>query len=184
MILTTQEILNTPRCEPWTDERTIEFMNSGIYTNISEKTIPEFIQSVGTLDITYDEIIWIIINNLDQNTLFFSITDLLFLYADILSLEDYKTKLNGFIFSSGDSNKHLDIFTNHYNYLLNLTKDITDEIKLYKLAILFLTERSCKSYDDANYVNILKKVLDIGKQTFSRNMIEEYYITYLLNLDN
>ena len=64
MILNTQDMLDAAsRCDEWDDDRITEFMTTPPYTNTGEKSIRNFIDSVGVCNITYDEIFWVIINN-------------------------------------------------------------------------------------------------------------------------
>jgi len=161
MILTTENILATPRCEPWNDERTIEFMNSGVYTNIGEKSISEFIESEGILGITQEEIFWIIINNLNLGQLVNLNMKLIEYYIDIsgVLVDNYTNKLvNGTL----EFDYIINTVNNLYTNCLNINKDVTYDSKLYKLIIIFCTEyKNC-----GNFINTTKKMYRICNQTF------------------
>lgn len=67
MIIKLEEILNLNRCEPWTDDRTINFMKSK--NSNGEKTIEEFIDDVNIEGITYFEIFWCLTQLLSKRDL-------------------------------------------------------------------------------------------------------------------
>ena len=140
MILNTNQIINSDhRCEEWNSERITEFMNTPPYEIIGEKSIQNFIDSIGICNITYEEIFWVIISDYlsVENRLEFCLI-LLNLYSTEKNL-DISNFINSFnsikynpsLFTSEieELNNNLDI---NIQNILNTEREVTSAYRLYK----------------------------------------------------
>ena len=185
MIVNKKNMLeDNSRCEEWNDTRTIKFMNTPPYKKKGEKTIQNFIDSVGVCDITYDEIFWVVINNhlTKENKIDFCINRLniyaLILNVDftfsLFTLRYIQSNLN---ISSTEIVGLLALCDTVLTTELEVFNDVTDKYRLYKLLKQFLTsiqsnsdmalitQKICKSlidfYPDSNDYTVLSTLNNI-----------------------
>ena len=183
MIVNKKNILdNNSRCEEWTDTRTIKFMNTPPYKKKGEKTIQNFIDSVGVCDITYEEIFWVVLNNhltvenrtdlcinylhkfsnkLNEN--FFPYINRIKLVANTYKEQDMVFEINSIIY---DMNFHM----------TNITKkigDVNTNYKLFKMTKVLLEN----ILNNTDMILVTKKICDIIVYEFP----EDYSYNIILN---
>ena len=154
MIITTQNIIDFIKCEEWTEERSTNFMNSGVYTNIGEKTILEFIQSEGIDNITYEEIFWMVIQKLSIDQRFNLCFNLIKnQYSNIVDDENFIYNYNYDIIATEEN-----IFINQINqdYINELkakedyiiaNEDYNNKSRLYYILIKLLIDKYILNID-------------------------------------
>jgi hypothetical protein len=184
MILTTSTILSIPRCEPWTDERVIEFMNTEPYYSPGSKTLQNFLDSEGTLDIKLDEILWVVINCMGIYELKDFCVKNLELYAE-KSLTPFDSVAYGLYYivdEMDESNEKLISITEDIvyamKYELMLHGDVTYKYKLYKLTNIFLENIKTKS----DLIPVLKKICWVLIGDFPNDINYSTIITDIISL--
>lgn len=165
MILNTQQMLDAAsRCEEWDDTRTTTFMNTPPYTTIGEKSIQNFIDSIGICDITYKDIFWVINNNYltKENRLDFCLNRFN-LYANLLNIDftgintDLEYIINNPLDNSTQIETLITLCENELCSFIDTENDITCNYRFYKLIKLFLIEIQ----NDSNIINIIQKICNI-----------------------
>lgn len=181
MILNTQDILNSPRCEPWTDYKTTEFMDLDPFDSPGNKTIQNFLDSEGILDIKIDEIFWVIINCMGNDRLLNICIFYLELYASSnrptfgsIFIQLYEI-LNNSENKLENIDKLLDTIQYKMDVEFNIHKDVTNSIKFYKLVILLLTDIK----NNSNLVSITKKISNMLVSNFPN---ENNYRSLIMNI--
>lgn len=167
MIVNVQQMLkDNSRCEEWTDERTYEFMITSPYTNIGEKSIQNFIDSVGVCNITYNEIFWVVLNNhlTIENRIDICI-DYLYTFSLKLGEEFYpyikRIKLVADTYKEQDIVFEINSIIYDMNFLMTDTikkiGDVNTRYKLFKLTKVLLEN----FLDDTDMILITKKICDV-----------------------
>ena len=123
MNLTIDKILaDIPKCEEWTEKRTIAFMNTLPNQGEGIKSARDFIDSVGKKNITYEEIFWVLIHYInDRNKLFKYL-------IDTIEYIEQHNKNNG-IKNKIDSLKNYELVKKTKAYLRNSKENMKDNIK-------------------------------------------------------
>jgi hypothetical protein len=175
MIVNKQQMLDAnSRCEEWSDARITKFMTTAPYTKKGEKTIQNFIDSIGICNITYEEIFWVVINNhltkedricvcidhlysfslkLGEN--FYPYINRIKLVADTYKEQDIVFEINSIIY---DMNFHMTDITKKLG-------DVNSKYKLYKLTKVFLEN----ILNDTDMIAVTKKICDIIVLEFSND---------------
>lgn len=184
MIITTSTILSTPRCEPWTDERTIEFMNTEPYDTPGSKSLQNFLDSEGVLDIKLDEIFWVIINCISPYQLKDFCIKTLELYAEksLTPFDSISYGLYYIIDGMDESNEKLISITEDIVYAMKnelvVHGDVTYKYKLYKLTNIFLENIK----NNSDLIPVLKKICWVLINDFPDDINYSTLITDIISL--
>lgn len=164
MILNIKDILNHPsRCEEWTDERTIRFMNSEPNQGEGTKSLRDFIDSIGIEDITYSDIFFCTVNHIGDR-------DILFKYCiDTIEYINTQYRISG-VSTKLDSLKNYAEVPKSDSYLRNSKENMQENIQTKiaskrdidtEVRILKLISKILDSYfiSDTNMVDETVKVI-------------------------
>lgn len=184
MIITTQDIINFNKCDEWTEERSIDFMNSGVYTNIGEKTIFEFIKSVGVNDITYEEIFWMIIQKLSIEQRFNLCLKLIKdEYLNIVDDENFIYNYNSdiiateeIIFINQINQDYINELKEKEDYIIK-NEDYNNKSRLYYVLIKLLTDKYILDTDLLKTTYIITSIILQQNSNITYLDILEYIVS-------